>query len=350
VNYTAKDLAHACGLDITNGDASVVIDSAASIDDAGPGQLSYIARSSGAGKLGSTRATAVIAPRGLTAQDTRESLCVLAADDPEIAFINCLKLLYPPTRCPAGVSDSARVDSSAAVGESTFVDGGVSIGRRARIGSGCTILAGCYVGDDVEIADNCTLHPNVVLYHGTILRENVTVHAGTVIGADGYGYKQRKGVHVKFPQVGRVLIERDVEIGANACIDRAALGFTIVGEGTKIDNHVHVAHNVRIGKGVLILGQTGIGGSAVIEDYAILASQCGISDHVRIGSRAVVLAKSGVISDIQSGAQVIGFPAADRRDTLREMATLRRLAEVYKPLKELAELLPELKAMLERRK
>lgn len=350
MTHTAESLARACGLEITAGDASVPIDSAASIHDAGTGQLSYVACMSGAGKLASTRAAAVIGPRGLTPQGARESLCVLAADDPEIAFINCLNLLYPPTRYPGGVSDSACVDASAVVGEGTFVDAGVRIGKRVRIGCGCKIFPGCYVGDDVEIGDNCTLHPNVVLYRGTILRESVTIHAGTVIGADGYGYKQRKGVHVKFPQVGRVLIERDVEIGANACIDRAALGFTVVGEGTKIDNHVHVAHNVRIGKGVLILGQAGIGGSSVIEDYAILASQCGISDHVHIGTRAVVLAKSGVIGDIEAGAQVIGFPAADRRDALREMATLRRLAEVYKPLKELTELLPELKALLKRPK
>ncbi len=344
----ADDLARACGLEVLAGDASVAIESAANIDEAGPGQLSFLARASGAAKLATTTASAVIVPRALPLSGARAGLCVLAAADPEIAFIECLKRLYPPRVYPPGVRAGARVDASAQIGADTCVDDGVTVSRGARIGRRCTLLAGSYVGEDVEIGDGCTLHPNVVLYPGTILRDNVTIHAGTVIGADGYGYKQRQGVHVKFPQVGRVLIERDVEIGANACIDRAALGFTIVGEGSKLDNHVHVAHNVRIGKGVLILGQVGIGGSAVIEDYAILASQSGVSDHVRIGARAVVLAQAGVIGDVAPGAQVIGFPAAERRESLKEMATLKRLAALYRPLRELAQLLPALSDFLKR--
>ncbi|UCH53030.1 MAG: UDP-3-O-(3-hydroxymyristoyl)glucosamine N-acyltransferase, partial [Pseudomonadota bacterium] len=296
-----------------------------------------IARKDAADKLAGTRAAAVIAPRAVLLQGARAGLCVLAADDPEIAFIRSLELLYPVATYTAGVEPGAHVDASAQVGAGSRIAAGATLGQRVKVGRECVIHAGCYLGDDVEVGDRCTLHPNVVLYHGTVLRENVVVHAGSVIGADGYGYKQRQGVHVKFPQVGRVLIERDVEIGANTCIDRAALGYTVIGEGTKIDNHVHIAHNVKVGKGVLILGQTGIGGSAVIEDYAILASQSGISDHVRIGSRAVVLAQAGVIGDIAPGAQVIGFPAADRREALKEMATLRRLAELYKPLKALVD-------------
>jgi UDP-3-O-[3-hydroxymyristoyl] glucosamine N-acyltransferase len=170
----------------------------------------------------------------------------------------------------------------------------------------------------------------------------VVVHAGSVIGSDGFGYKHRHGVHIKFPQVGTVLIERDVEIGANTCIDRAALGRTVIGAGTKIDNHVHIAHNVQVGKGVLICGQTGIGGSSVIEDYAVLASQSGVADHVRVGRGAKVLAQAGVIGDVKSGSEVVGFPAIDRKQAMRETVTLRRLVALYKPLKTLVDLLPTL--------
>jgi UDP-3-O-[3-hydroxymyristoyl] glucosamine N-acyltransferase len=270
---TVAEIARHCGLEIVAGDGSAEIDGAANIDEAGPRQLSFIARVSAADKLAGAAAGAVIVPRALSIPSARAGMCVLAADDPEIAFIGCLNLLYPAPVHGAGVSAGAHVDPSAAVGEGSFVAAGATLGKRVKVGRHCAILAGCYLGADVEIGDHCTLHPNVVLYHGTVVRDHVVIHAGSVIGTDGYGYKQRQGVHVKFPQVGRVLIERDVEIGANACIDRAALGLTVIGAGTKIDNQVHIAHNVKVGKGVLILGQTGIGGSTVIEDYAILASQ-----------------------------------------------------------------------------
>lgn len=342
MSMTVQDLARACNLEIAGGDPSAPIHAAANIDAAGPNQLSFIANERDAGRIAGSRASALIVPDGIARKATPPSMALLYSKDPEIDFIRCLSLLYPVSAPAAGVSAHAHVDPSASIGAGSFIDAGVTVGRNARIGRGCAIHAGCHIAHDVEIGDGCTLYPNVVLYHGTVLRENVVIHAGTAIGSDGFGYKHRAGVHIKFPQVGTVLIERDVEIGSNTCIDRASLGRTVIGAGSKIDNHVHIAHNVQIGKGVLICGQTGIGGSTVIEDYVVLASQSGVADHVRIGRGAKVLAQAGVIGDVESGAEVVGFPAADRKQAMRETVTLRRLVDLYKPLKALVELLPKL--------
>lgn len=342
MSLTVQELAQACGLTVKGGNPSTPIHSAANLDEAGVGQLSFVASEKYAAKAQACQASALIVPAALAALPVAASTCLLLSSDPDIDFIKCLDRLYPAHRPAPGVHARANVDPSATIGAGTFVDAGVTIGRNARIGRDCQLFAGSYVGDGVEIGDGCTLFPNVVLYHGTVLRENVILHAGTVIGSDGFGYKTRDGAHQKFPQVGTVLIERDVEIGSNTCIDRAALGQTVIGAGTKIDNHVHIAHNVKIGRGVLICGQVGIGGSTVIEDYVTLISQSGVADHVRVGKGAMVFAQSGVIGDIEPGAQVMGFPATDRKQALREMATVRRLVELYKPLKQLVDLLPQL--------
>jgi len=342
MNMTVQELARAINLEIVGGDSSAVIQSAANLEQAGPGQLSFVGSGKYATQAATCRASALVVPRDMGSASVPATTSLLLADDPEIGFIRCLELLYPRKPLEAGIDPRAHVDASAVVGEGTSIEAGVTVGRGVRIGKQCMLYGGCHVGDGVEIGDHCVLHPNVVLYPGTVLDENVTIHAGTVIGSDGFGYKLRQGVHIKFPQVGTVRVERDVEIGSNTCIDCAALGQTVIGAGTKIDNHVHIAHNVQVGKGVLICGQAGIGGSTVIEDYAVLVSQSGVADHVRVGRGAVVLAQSGVISDIPAGAEVVGFPATDRRQAMRETVTLRKLVELYKPLKALVDLLPRL--------
>jgi len=339
---TVQDLARACGLEMRGGNPSAAIRSAGNIDEAGPDQVTFIANRHYVARVAVSQAAAILVPRDLELPDAPAATALLLSADPEIDFIKCLDLLYPRAPVPAGISPRANIDASAQIGEGTFIDANVTVARGARIGRNSVLYAGSYVGENVEIGDHCTLYPNVVLYHGTVLKENVTIHAGTVIGADGFGYKHRQGVHLKFPQVGTVLIERDVEIGANACIDRAALGQTVIGAGTKIDNLVQIAHNVRLGKGVLMCGQAGIGGSTVIEDYALLVSQSGVADHTRVGRGAKVLAQSGVIGDVPAGAEVVGFPAIDRKQAMRESVTVRKLVELYKPLKALVELLPRL--------
>ncbi|MHB8453224.1 MAG: UDP-3-O-(3-hydroxymyristoyl)glucosamine N-acyltransferase [Acidiferrobacterales bacterium] len=340
---TIRELAKACGADILGNNPDQTINSAANLEEAGANQLTFLSNRKYAGRLKTTTASAVLVPRETPDDAVNSGTCLLAVDDPEIAFITCLHCLYPEKTSCGTLSAKAHIDPSAVAGPGTTIEAFVSIGANTFIGSNCWIKAGCRIGDGVTLGDNCVLHPNVVLYDGVRLGNNVIIHAGAVIGSDGFGYKLRNGEHVKFPQVGTVVIESDVEIGANTCIDRAALWETRVGESTKIDNLVHIAHNVQIGARSLLCGQVGIGGSTVIKDNVTLASQCGVADHVTIGSQAVVFARSGVTKDVANKEQVMGFPAVSRKEMLHEMAALRRLAGDHKAIEELLRLLPKLR-------
>ncbi len=340
---TIRELAKVCGADILGNNSHQTIYSAANLEEAGANQLTFLGNRKNACRLKATAASAVLVHKGTPDDVVNSDTCLLVVDDPEMAFIACLHRLYPRKASCGALSAKAHIDPSAAIGQGTSVDAFVSIGANTTIGSNCWIKAGCRIGDGVTLGDNCVLHPNVVLYDGVRLMNNVIIHAGAVIGSDGFGYKFRNGEHVKFPQVGTVVIESNVEIGANTCIDRAALLETRVGEGTKIDNQVHIAHNVQIGAHALLCGQVGIGGSTVIKDHVTLASQSGVADHVTIGSQAVVFARSGVTKDVEDKEQVMGFPAASRKEMLHEMAALRRLACHHKEIEELLRLLPKLR-------
>ena len=341
---TSRQLAQICGAELLGGDADVVIHSAANIEEAQAGQLTYIASERYLHNLASSQASAVIVPKGTPKTSAPAGVCLLAVDDMEMAFITCLHHLYPTRPHPGKVSPQASIDATAVIGAGTTIEAFASVGADSRIGADSQVHAGCRIGVGVTVGAHCVLHANVVLYDGVVLGDHVIIHAGTVIGADGFGYKFRNGEHVKFPQVGTVVIGANVEIGANTCIDRAALGVTRIGEGTKMDNQVHIAHNVSIGSRALLCGQVGVGGSTVIGDYAVLASQCGVADHVTVGREAMVLAQSGVTKDVADKDQVMGFPAANRREALHYMAALRRLVAQQKAVDELASLLPKLRA------
>ena len=346
MTITIRELAELCDANILGNNPQQTIDSAANLDEAGARQLTFIGSPKYAGKLKATSASAVLVPKGTARDGVSADTCLLVVDDPEMAFIACLLLLYPHKASAATLSVKAHIDAQATLGPGTCVEAFASIGARSTLGSHCWVMAGCRVGDGVTLGNNCVLYPNVVLYDNVRLGDNVILHAGTVIGSDGFGYKLRNGKHVKFPQVGTVVIESNVEIGANTCIDRAALGETRVGEGTKIDNQVHIAHNVHIGEHSLLCGQVGIGGSTVIKDYVTLAAQSGVADHVTIGSQAVVFAQSGVTKDIADKDQVMGFPAVNRKEWLHEKAALHRLADNQKVIEELVRLLPKLRGIV----
>ena len=345
MTITVSALAKVCGAEILGGNGDTAIHSAANIDEAKLNQVTFISTDKQAAKLATTAASAVIVPKGILAPPATAT-CLLAVADPEMAFITCLQYLYPKKPQSGTVSPNADIAATAVIGAGSSVAAFASIGAHSSIGKNCQVHSGCRIADNVTVGDNCVLYPNVVLYDGVVLGNNVIVHAGTVIGADGFGYKLRNGEHVKFPQVGIVRIESNVEIGANTCIDRAALGVTRIGEGTKMDNQVHIAHNVQIGAHALLCGQVGIGGSTVIEDYVVLAAQCGVADHVRVGAQAVVFAQAGVTKDIDPKDQVMGFPATNRREALHHMAALRKIAGHQKAIDELTELLPQIKKLL----
>jgi UDP-3-O-[3-hydroxymyristoyl] glucosamine N-acyltransferase len=236
------------------------------------------------------------------------------------------------------INDSADVDESSFIGPHCVVGAGVRIGARCVLHGGNHVRQDCVLGDDV------VLHPNVVLYPQTKLGNRVVIHAGTVIGSDGYGYVFDEGHHRKVLQVGNVVIGDDVELGSNTCVDRGALGPTVIGEGTKIDNQVHVAHNVYLGRHCLVMGQCGFAGSTRIEDYCVIASQSGVADHLTLGPQATVGAKSGVMKNVPPKATVLGVPAVPDKQFKRQIIAIQQLPELIRRMRRAEAELAELKS------
>jgi UDP-3-O-[3-hydroxymyristoyl] glucosamine N-acyltransferase len=246
-----------------------------------------------------------------------------------------LPVFFPPDPQPQGIHPSANIDPSAQVDATAHIGPNCVIGARVQIGPRSVLLGGNHVGRDSRLGEDVCLFPNVVLYTRTVIGHRVVIHAGTVIGSDGYGYVFDEGRHRKVLQVGHVIIHDDVEIGANVAIDRGALGATVIGAGTKIDNLVHVAHNVVMGRHCLVMGQVGFAGSTHLGDYVIIASQSGIAGHLKLGQQAIVGAKSGVMRDIPAGGKVLGIPALPDKQAKRQMIAAQQLPEMIHRLREL---------------
>lgn len=328
-----KELAKLCNAQPQGGDTSVTIQSAADIMSAHAHQVTVLSDGKYKKYLKDCKASACFIAEALIDGDVPDGLTLLVCDDPEISFLNAVKALHPEPHLKRQVSEHAVLAETSTLGFDTHVGPFATIGQYSSVGDSSTIEASVHIGNHVAIGKNCRIHPNVVIYDHTVIGNNVIIHSGAIIGADGFGYKYRDNQHIKVPHVGNVLIEDNVEIGANTCIDRGALGSTRIGWGSKIDNLVQLGHNNVVGKNVIICGQCGISGSCTIEDGAVLAGSVGVADHVKIGTRAVVMARSGVSQDIESGAQVWGSPAKDRKMAWRELAALAKLPELMQKIK-----------------
>ncbi|MGO8700051.1 MAG: UDP-3-O-(3-hydroxymyristoyl)glucosamine N-acyltransferase [Limisphaerales bacterium] len=252
-----------------------------------------------------------------------------------VAFARVLPLFFPERLPAAGIHPSAVVDPTARVDPGAHIGPGCVIGENVLIGAQTVLRGGNHIGDDCVIGEQSQLFPNVVLYPQTQIGRRVRVHAGAILGADGFGYVVDGGVHRKIPQVGHVIVEDDVEIGANVTIDRGALGPTIIGRGTKIDNLVQVGHNVVMGEKCLVVAQVGIAGSTTIGSNTILAGQVGLAGHLKIGNNVTVAAQSGVMHDIPDGGKWLGAPAQPDRQAKRQMIALQRLPELIQRVGEL---------------
>jgi UDP-3-O-[3-hydroxymyristoyl] glucosamine N-acyltransferase len=311
------------------GDETVQLTGISSLQSALPGDLVFVDHEKHLRRALESRASAVIA--GDFAAGTKNSKPLLLAAQPRLAFARAAQLLCPrPERTP-GVHASAIVNASARLANDVTVEERAVIGEGVRIGEGSRIGCGSVIGANVRIGKNCDLYPNVTVYSGVCIGERVIVHSGTVLGSDGFGYvrDQATGHYEKLPQVGRLAIEDDVEIGANSTIDRGALDATRIGRGTKIDNLVHIGHNCQIGEDVVIAAQTGLSGSAVLENGVVVAGQVGIADHVRVEAGAILGAQCGVPSNkVIRGKGVVfwGTPARPIREYLKGLAVLARLA------------------------
>jgi UDP-3-O-[3-hydroxymyristoyl] glucosamine N-acyltransferase len=312
------------------GDGAATVSGVAPLDSAGEGQLSFLAFPKYAPLLVDSAATAVLVSPELQDAPGRCTNRIVVAK-PHEAILRLLPRLYPPSLRPfVGVHATAVVDLTAAVDADVCLEPFVVVGAGARIGSGAWIGAHCVIGAGAVIGRDVRLFPQVTLYPGVILGDRVSVHSGTRIGSDGFGYVFQEGAHQKLPHVGGCRIGNDVEIGANCTIDRGSIDETVIGDGTKLDNLVHVAHNVRIGRLCLLTAQVGIAGSVRVGDGVVMAGQSGVSGHVTIGDRVTLSAKTGVISDIPSGETWGGYPARPHRDQMRSYAALAKLPEWMK--------------------
>lgn len=328
------------------GDGKVSIRGIASLESAGAGEIAFIEDSKLLDPLRSSSASCLIVPEGAQVQ----APCVIEVKHPKLAFALIAELLHPRKQRAGAVHPTAIVAASAKLDENVFVGAYVEIGERAFIGAGTQIHSGAVIGDDVRIGRDSVIHPNVVLYDGITLGDRVILHAGVVIGADGFGYvPDEQNVRHKFPQIGTVLIEDDVEIGACTCIDRGALGRTRIGRATKIDNLVQIAHNVEIGERVVIAAQTGISGSTVIEDDAIIGGQVGMGDHARVESGAIIGSKAGILpGKIVRAGVWWGIPVQPLHEYKRLNAHMNRLPQMREELKELRRQLRELQEKVDR--
>jgi UDP-3-O-[3-hydroxymyristoyl] glucosamine N-acyltransferase len=323
------------------GDGEKDLARAASLESAGAADLAFVGNRKSAAQALSSSAGCLIVPPEFPNPSGRT---IIRAPEPRTAFARAISRLHPAPAFQPGIHPTAVLAPTAEIGPGCALGPLVTVGEGARIGARTRIGAGCSIGARVSIGDDSVLHDHVVIYDDCDIGARAILHSGCVIGADGFGFVLSAGRYEKFPQIGRVVIGDDCEIGANSCVDRAALGVTWIGEGTKLDNLVHVAHNCRIGRHVVVAAQTGFSGGVVVEDYAVIGGQVGIGDKARIESRAVLGSGCGVLTSkiVRSGEVVWGTPARPLKEHLEQLANLARLPELRKEFAALRRRLQEL--------
>ena len=324
-----------------HGDGSAQVSSCAPIERAQVGQVSFLANRKYSAHLATTNATAVIVASGAT---VKAGVAILEAVDPYFAFRQAMVALHGFRNHPApigaaqnnnSISERAAIHPTARIGEACSVHAGAVIESGATLGARCVIYPNAYVGEGVKMGDDCIVYPGVCVYDGCVIGNRVTLHANTVIGSDGFGYATHKGRHEKIPQSGIVVLEDDVEIGSCCVIERAAMGETRVGAGTKFADLISIGHGTRIGKHCLLVSLVGISGSVDMGNYVVLGGQVGVTGHLSIGDGVQVAGKSAVVGDIPAGMRVAGVPAIESDKALRNHLVFRDLFDMSRKLKSL---------------
>lgn len=308
------------------GDLQLEINGVAALETAGPTDLAYVESARALAQADSSKAGCLLVPEGaaLAGHTT------IAVRHPKLALVRAAEVLHRAPTPPPGIHPTALVAAHAQVATDCSVGPYVVIESGVTVGAGTSLGAGVYLGEGVRVGAKCTLHPRVTVYPGAQIGDRVILHAGVVVGSDGFGYVLAEGRNVKFPQLGKIVIEDDVEIGANSTLDRGSLGATVIGQGTKIDNLVQIAHNVKIGRHCIIVSQTGISGSSEVGDYVVMAGQVGVGDHARIEDRVVVGGQAGVLPGkiVRSGSIVWGTPCRPMGEFKKTIARLARLDDL----------------------
>lgn len=312
------------------GDGNAVLKSFAPAENAQPGDLTFAENENFFAQAEESAATAIIADQRFSS--TRKILIRVASA--RIAFAKALTFFFPEPVRPGGIHSLAVVAAGAQIDPSAHIGPHCTVGERVKIGARCVLQAGNFVGDDSTLSEEVNLFPNVTVYPRTEIGKRVRIHAGTTIGSDGYGYVLDGGFHRKVPQIGNVIIGDDVEIGANVTIDRGALGATVIGKGTKIDNLVQIAHNVEIGEHCLIISQVGIAGSTRLGNYVVLAGQVGVGGHLKIGNQVTIGAQSGVMTDVPDKVTWLGAPAQPDKQFKRQVIAVQRLPDLLRRVAE----------------
>ena len=323
------------------GDPGIVITGISGIKEAQKGDITFLANSKYQRLMKITRASAIITSRDLMDSDKP----LIITTNPSLAFSKVIELVAPNhIGYPKGIHPRAVISKNAKVGKNVSVGPNAIIEKNTSIGDNTVIYGGCYIGSFATVGEDCLIYPNVTIRERVEIGSRVIIHSGTVIGSDGFGFATVRGVQKKIPQIGTVVIEDDVEIGANVTIDRARFDKTVIGKGTKIDNLVQIAHNVIIGKNCIIVAQAGISGSTTIGKGVILAGQAGLVGHITVGDGAIVAAQAGVTKSVSRGTKVSGYPAKPHRIAKRVNACVQRLPEMYHKVKELEEKIKHLEA------
>jgi len=320
------------------GNGEIIIKSASTLENAEAGEITFLSNKKYVSMLKSTRASAVIA-----AGEVKTNASVLIVEDPYYAFMQIVVLLHGHRKHKnSGISDKAYVAESAKVGDNSSVGDFVAIEENVRIGKNCIIYPGVFIGPDVVIGDNCIIYPNAVIYDECKIGDRVIIHANAVVGEDGFGFATHKGVHHKIPQIGGVILEDDVEIGACCTIERGTLEDTLIGKGSKIGDMVAIGHGTKIGAHCLLVPQVGVAGSATLGHHCVLGGQVGVIGHIKIGNMVKIGAQSGVKNDIPDNSTVFGSPAIEANKGKRAYSLIQYLPDMRKRLKSMEKKLNEL--------
>jgi UDP-3-O-[3-hydroxymyristoyl] glucosamine N-acyltransferase len=339
---TLRELAERLNAELVGAAGCEEVQGISGLDEAAPGCVVFVESARHLALAESSPAVAVI-----VGPDIRSSSKpLLVVPKPRLAFARALGFMYPPRRMTGGIHPTALIGERVEIGEEVAIGPYATLGDGARIGRGTQIHALVSVGPGVSVGDECVIFPQVVLYDGVELGARVVIHSGAVIGSAGFGYVWDGDQHVRMPHIGTVVIEDDVEIGANAAVDRGTTGATRIGRGTRIDNLVQVAHNAVIGKNCLLAGQVGISGSVTLGERVMLAGQAGVSDHITMGSGAVGAAGADIIRDVPQGEVVLGRPARPIKQQLRIDAAAARLPDVLRELRDLRRRIAQLEKRL----